>query len=80
MRGLVTWRLFIGQKLRKNFTPTPALYPSSKNTDSALYPSSKNTNSALYPSFKISDSGELHKFSLLVGVEGVQDDPQHGRQ
>ena len=27
-------RLFIGQKIRKKFTPPPALYPSSKNTDS----------------------------------------------
>ena len=30
----MTWRLFIGQKFRKKITPTPALYPSSKNTDS----------------------------------------------
>ena len=27
-------RLFIGQKFRKKFTPTPALYPSSKISDS----------------------------------------------
>ena len=32
--GLVMCRLFIGQKFRKKFTPTPALYPPSKNTDS----------------------------------------------
>ena len=31
---LMICRLFIGQKFRKKFTPTPALYPSSKNTDS----------------------------------------------
>ena len=30
----MTWRLFIGKKFRKKITPTPALYPSSKNTDS----------------------------------------------
>ena len=31
---IVMCRLFIGQKFRKKITPTPALYPSSKNTDS----------------------------------------------
>ena len=28
---------FIGQKFRKKITPTPALYPSYKNTDSGLH-------------------------------------------
>jgi hypothetical protein len=31
---LMICRLFIGQKFRKKFTPTPALYPSSKISDS----------------------------------------------
>ena len=32
--------LFIGKKSAKKFIPTPALYPSSKNTDSDYYPMS----------------------------------------
>ena len=35
-RGLAIFRNFIGLKFRKKFTPTPALYPSSKNTDSGV--------------------------------------------